>query len=607
MRSTSRKKKQTPQSRSMMISFPTWIVLGLTLTSVIAQSTEVITTSDTASDIDLCPRFHEGNIPPFLSSCDSKINECISNNFVKQFDFCQACVAVDSTDLKDVNNCLCVQCGLKALVDDCFKDHCTDKSQLVTLNRLLDGFSTKRPKFNVAEMPTVENPPLGYFDSEDGTGKYRNLLSFERKSLVQTIVYLLQPIDETSTDVDAQFWWKKRNNRKHKDEEKDNSGDDPGIEEGFKPPLIYTTTDTYTTYIPKEKTYTTWKPKTIETTVIIDQCEGKRSVTTIADTLYITDYDTIYTTDYDVSTTTEYNTKYIKKLKTKYLHDYVTFTETDFDLITKTKYKHDFITTTETEIEPSTRIIKVGKTTKTVSVPATVTQTKTNTETKYKFKLKRKVKVTTSTTVKIESKTATITTIKTKKRWIPRTTTVTAVSLATTTVNGMPLVPMLSGIKFGLYDASENELGEQRSQPLEKRYPNEKVEPTMTEYMSLYATVTEPRSKKTYSFTDFYSTPQVVRNNDRNQTNFSIPPDSTSSASKLSSQLMVYTFFTVSLLSLSLMGMVIIPESHLQQTYDQPKSSLEVTNLNEEATKTTFHRLQENETNEEMAIILSVD
>ncbi|CCD27390.1 uncharacterized protein NDAI_0K01990 [Naumovozyma dairenensis CBS 421] len=445
----------------------------------------------TGQDVELCPGFHKGAIPPFLTSCDNKTDQCISDHFAKQFEFCPSCINVDPSNLLDMNNCECVQCGLSALISNCFEDHCSDKGQLDVLKKVLSGFTQGQRNVKLQDIDSngsssiTNGPALKYFKDKENNKIYRGLLSFEKLLLSQSILNVLEcPLKENesiSEILDAQFWRRKKKQPKDDQDDKGKNEDDKNNNDAsFKPPLFYTTTNTFTTYVPNEKTYTKWKPKVIETTVIIDECSGVRTFTTIEDTLYVTDYQTVVWTDYDTTTETETDTKYIKKLKTKYLHDYVTFTETDYDLITKTKYRHDFITTTETEIEGTTRIIKVGKITETVSLPGKATQTTTTTDTKYKFKCKKVRKTVTDTLTKTSLTTQTTIETKTKKKWIPRTTTVTSVSTYTTVSSvlvcppqpplggrgmRMGLSPERTNLRFGIFNKSEKE----EEQEMEKR------------------------------------------------------------------------------------------------------------------------------------------
>lgn len=408
---------------------------------------------------------------------------CIANSFEDQYSFCRSCLVVDEQNLDDANNCLCVQCALKALESNCYKEYCPKSKNTQRERNLIDQLVQRFDSNTIAEYEfdsDVELSEVNYF-VDPNSNVYRNLLPAEKENLVNGVVTELKQNKgnvqnaKVEGDSEAQGIWRKKKTPPFPpptpppkpvpkpvpapppsepdddfpipkpvpvpgDDEDDDSGDDepepPKPKPKPKPPLIYTKTKVYTTYTPKKKTLTKWNPNVISKTVVIDECSGKRATITVTDTTTDTDYETIYKPIFKFTTTTDYDTVWWGTTMTKIKHDLKTKTETDYEIFTKTKYKNDIQTKTETEVEGTTKYIKVAK--------KTVTDTETEWDLKWKTKTitdsvpatKTTTDLTTKTTTQLSTitnhdrtrtKLKTKTMTRTKKIWNPRhTTTVSA-------------------------------------------------------------------------------------------------------------------------------------------------------------------------------------
>lgn len=421
-------------------------------------------------------------------------------------------MVVDPFSLKDKDNCRCIQCAVTSLVNGCFAEHCGSRKQLPAVNNLLKYFSGLETQPNAIPKEKVSSSKLSYYKENDQL--YRNLLSFERHNLIESVVNTFKGLEEQdkSEFSGLKFWKKKTFCRKPKPE--DDEGDDEDEEEEQDCPLktiiepttttvtttepnewvpIHTQTKTRTSFVNHTPVITVKVPKVVEKTVrdcTKTDCTNTQFKTeryTLTETK--TSHDTIRETKFKTKTNYEYET--IRDIKTKYRHDFVTVTETELELKTRTKYRFDIATATETEVEEVTRTIKVGKVTvtdyDTITEYDDKTSYTTETETKYKVKLKKKKTTVTSVSWSTAIATTSTTFTKTKKLWIPRTrtlldtttiiSTVVTTTLATTTVPttsistatvtttetiisvsvpGMLRVPMLTNIKFGVFSASDN-------------------------------------------------------------------------------------------------------------------------------------------------------
>ncbi|CCF57998.1 hypothetical protein KAFR_0D03500 [Kazachstania africana CBS 2517] len=469
--------------------------------------------SSGVENYELCPTLDSKELPKFLSSCDSGLKECIERNFEEEPFSCSLCVIVNNQTLQDENNCYCAQCAVEVLVATCFKEHCNSVEEFDILNSVSKEFvSDSRPLFSIEEPSKTEN--LTYRKDKNDV-LYRNLLSFERSSLIDHILNSFQP--ETKDETQS------FNVLQARDYVPDQA-------------LYYTTTEYITTYIPKERTTTKWKPIVVESVQVIDKCSGKKKTTTIWDVETITDTEvetqihtqihnqtktqistatktktateteteteieteteteikrktaTAYetetatateteteteteryfhhvtkyedittTTDYNIVTKTDYDT--ITKRRIKYRPIYKTVTETDYTATTRIKYKHGYVTETETELEQTTLTLKMGHTvTKTQSIEHTTTDTTT------KYKPKKKLVTVTVTKPSTQTQTATVTatTTKIKKKWRPvGIVTVTVTVTVTTKVVGnmqlpLPKFPMMSIIRMGALNGSDD-------------------------------------------------------------------------------------------------------------------------------------------------------
>lgn len=400
----------------------------------------------------------------FFKSNQKELEKCVEKNFDSQYSFCRSCVIVDQHNLEDSNNCLCVQCAVKALSSQCHAMHCSDVPNTAAANeaelikKILRGFDTDSTSHFEYDS-TVADYEVSYF-VDPASKVYRNLLADEKNALVHSIVEELKH-ESSSIDVNVEalgFIKKKAastipltpapnspptltknlpplgayptslhsldfEHADHADDdtenddnydESDDAGDSDDADNGgewkkphFKskpkghPPLIYTKTKLYTTYTPKKKTLTKWNPKIISKTIVIDRCSDKRTVTTVVATATDTEHQTVYEPIYKLKTTTEYDTVWWGTTKTKVKHDVETLTETDYEVFTKTKYKNDIQTKTETEVEEITKYIKVGKV------------TKTDTETDWRVKWKIKTTTIGTPSTKISTATKTITKLST--------------------------------------------------------------------------------------------------------------------------------------------------------------------------------------------------
>ncbi|CAI1550333.1 hypothetical protein SEUBUCD646_0K02260 [Saccharomyces eubayanus] len=485
------------------------------------------------------------------------LNKCVFHYFDEQYSFCRSCVIVNNETMEDSNNCRCVQCALSSLNNSCFQDYCTSGDEQKTLQNFIEQFkSINGVSDNGVSLKPGNNKfsskKLTYFVDQNHT-VFRNPLPFEKNQLIFAILasltnsrngkLSLAVVSEVENDneyqdiTETQFWGgRRRKNKKqlpktaddeddndedlveekHRDDKEEdgnnekegencneNHGDDDDDEgRPRKPPLLYTTTEAYTSYLTK--------PRENPVTYSVDECKNIRTITAIVDTLY------------DNETETK--------------------TETETEILTRIEYKQDFFTTTETKVREITKIIGVGKVT--ITDYDTITETPYEIVTKTKFR-KKLTKVTETSTV-TQTKTAITTSTKAKRRWFPRTTTITSTttttfpSTTTTTTTSLLITVVnpgrlqkITGIKFGLFNVS----GEAVPPPDEKNVQS-----------IVKRNIIADSNTSTQSSIINTTTTQVPSKSELDSGQY------ISAASQLDKRIFIFTVITVSITTLTILG-----------------------------------------------------
>ncbi|CDO94510.1 unnamed protein product [Kluyveromyces dobzhanskii CBS 2104] len=405
-----------------------------------------------------------------LSQCAAGLDQCILATFDMQNESCAACVRV-SGNLQTESNCGCLECIISSLNAKCFSAYCPSSG---VSNIVLQQLDEELTKNKGVEIPTVvDNTELRYFvDSNENV--HRPLFDLEKQRLIRNFLtfakYQLQNvwvagvekrefpcdqvdcerldalIDENGDEVhDAKFWEKLKKLKEKKGRYKDDDVDDD--DEGPCPDDGCTTTYVSTSYKPKKRIMTSWKPIkiTITETLTGENCKGKVITKTLWETETETETDWETTTQWKWKkehTVTATQTTATPVTKVIYKHDKATVTETEFEVSTRTKYKHDKATVTETELEEVTMTKKIAVDT------TTITKWKTETETETEW----------DTTTKVKKKTIPTTLTETTTSTSP--TTITETTAITTTASKAKM-PLLSGLGFDLLnvDNPQNDSG----------------------------------------------------------------------------------------------------------------------------------------------------
>lgn len=397
-----------------------------------------------------------------LSKCSEGLEQCLVTNFSKPKDSCNVCVRV-SGDLQTEENCDCIECIINVLHSTCFPQFCSDNE---ASKMILEHLNEEIVEYAKTATPVVvENKELQYFvdgiNNDDDDQIRRVIFDKERQELIHSFLanskYHVGPalrmqkrdfpcdqvdcerldalIDEQTDEVqDAKFWRKKKKEPEPEPEPEDGCGDD-----------VCTTTYVSTSYKPKKRIMTSWKPIkiTITETLTGEGCNGK----VITKTLWDTETQTETQTETETHTETKWKwkkehtitataTSSVPVTKIIFKHDKATVTETEFEVSTKTKFKHDKATVTETELEEVTKTKKIAV--------DTTTMVKWKTETEW------------DTTTKIKKKTIPTTITSTTSTTKTKTTTVSTVSVTTTTASKAKM-PLLSGLGFDLLNADSIE------------------------------------------------------------------------------------------------------------------------------------------------------
>lgn len=478
-----------------------------------------------------------------LSKCSVGLEECILGAFDAGAQGCNSCIKV-SGDFQQESNCGCIECIVSALNSKCLASHCVaDGKNTVILKKMNEQLHKSSGLSNAgtgAGAAAANSHELHYFVDEKNDQILRPLLSLEKKRLVQNFLvgakyhfgsgsalqkrgFPCDKVDCAKLDkilpqgdqvYDASFWdsLKSKKGGKGKEEDKeDDKEDEPSSTTCTSEPVETTKDDdddseekvitnvlecdegcttTYvaTSYKPKKKLMTTWKPVEVTITETLPAGKGKGKVVTKTETETATATETetelavetktktqtatstttatqkttetkthndvktkthtkwekylnvtlteteekpLTKTVFKHSKTTVTETNVEEKTKTRFKHDVTTVTETDFEVTTKTKFKHDVTTFTETELEETTKTVKVAKVT----------------TTEWKKKVKLETSTTTTTQGQLIPTTATVTSI------VVSLITVTAAAPANQAAATRARLPALSGIGFGVFNA----------------------------------------------------------------------------------------------------------------------------------------------------------
>ncbi|CAI4045074.1 hypothetical protein SKDZ_11G2120 [Saccharomyces kudriavzevii ZP591] len=160
----------------------------------------------TVADPNLCPSYNSQLNSPFLTSCNQDLNKCVFHYFDEQYAFCRSCVIVNNETMEDSNNCRCLQCALSSLNNSCFQDYCTSGDEYKKLQIFIEQFQRVIGAVdNGVSLKSRNNKfsskKLSYFVDQNHT-VFRNPLPFEKTQLISALLTSLTNNQNRKTPLD---------------------------------------------------------------------------------------------------------------------------------------------------------------------------------------------------------------------------------------------------------------------------------------------------------------------------------------------------------------------------------------------------------------------